>query len=72
MSIQSDTPPVPPAPADHSQVEPSGTDGDAWQDDAWELDISIVESGPAADTLIRMTNDGCGATCESACSTTCP
>ncbi|WP_289008091.1 FxLD family lanthipeptide [uncultured Thermomonospora sp.] len=38
----------------------------------WDLDISIVESGPAADKLIRMTDDGCGATCQSACSTTCP
>lgn len=38
----------------------------------WELDVSIVESGPAADRLIRMTDDGCGATCQSACSTTCP
>ncbi|MFI1825403.1 FxLD family lanthipeptide [Streptomyces sp. NPDC020412] len=38
----------------------------------WDLDISIVESGPEADRLIRMTDDGCGVTCESACSTTCP
>ncbi len=38
----------------------------------WDLDISIVESGPAADRLIRMTDDGCGKTCESACTTTCP
>jgi FxLD family lantipeptide len=38
----------------------------------WDLDITIVESGPEADRLIRMTDDGCGATCESACSDTCP
>ncbi|KPM50648.1 hypothetical protein CcI49_35910 [Frankia sp. CcI49] len=38
----------------------------------WDLDVSIVESGPAADRLIRMTDDGCGTTCQSACSTTCP
>jgi FxLD family lantipeptide len=38
----------------------------------WDLDISIVESGPAADQLIRMTDDGCGKTCQSACSPTCP
>nr|WP_202488973.1 FxLD family lanthipeptide [Streptomyces sp. SID5473] len=36
------------------------------------MDVSIVESGPSADRLIRMTDDGCGVTCESACSTTCP
>ncbi len=38
----------------------------------WDLDVSIVESGPAADMLIRVTDDGCGQTCQSACSTTCP
>jgi FxLD family lantipeptide len=38
----------------------------------WDLDITIVESGPEADRLIRMTDDGCGTTCESACSDTCP
>ncbi|WP_433464091.1 FxLD family lanthipeptide [Spirillospora sp. CA-128828] len=37
----------------------------------WELDISIVESGPDADKLIRMTDDNCGKTCQSAC-TSCP
>ncbi|GLZ16064.1 hypothetical protein Acsp04_62990 [Actinomadura sp. NBRC 104425] len=40
--------------------------------DEWDLDVSIVESGPSADKLIRMTDDGCGSTCQSACSTTCP
>lgn len=39
--------------------------------DDWELDVSIIESGPAADRLIQMTDDGCGQTCQSACSTTC-
>lgn len=38
----------------------------------WDLDVSIVEDGPTADKLIRMTDDGCGTTCQSACSTTCP
>ncbi|WUI01581.1 FxLD family lanthipeptide [Spirillospora sp. NBC_00431] len=38
----------------------------------WELDISIVESGPDADKLIRMTDDNCGKTCQSACVATCP
>ncbi|MFE4665427.1 FxLD family lanthipeptide [Streptomyces sp. NPDC056716] len=42
-----------------------GTPGD------FDLDITIVEGGPAADQLIRLTNDGCGATCASAC-TSCP
>ena len=38
----------------------------------WELDISIVESGPAADQLIRMTDDGCNSTCGTACTTAPP
>ncbi|MFB7275360.1 FxLD family lanthipeptide [Streptomyces sp. NPDC056244] len=42
----------------------------AEQDD-FELDITIVEGGPAADQLIRLTSDGCGSTCASAC-TSCP
>ncbi|KAB1140226.1 FxLD family lantipeptide [Streptomyces luteolifulvus] len=37
----------------------------------FDLDITIVEGGPAADQLIRLTNDGCGTTCQSAC-TSCP
>ncbi|MFF3710250.1 FxLD family lanthipeptide [Streptomyces phaeochromogenes] len=40
------------------------------QDD-FDLDITIVESGPAADQLIRLTSDGCGSTCATAC-TSCP
>ncbi len=39
--------------------------------DDWELDVTIVESGPAADQLIRMTDDGCNSTCGTAC-TSCP
>lgn len=51
---------------------PSAT-GHAAEDFAgWDLDVSIVESGPEADKLIQMTDDGCGRTCQSACSTTCP
>ncbi|MFC0862229.1 FxLD family lanthipeptide [Sphaerimonospora cavernae] len=38
----------------------------------WDLDVSIVESGPAADRLIQMTDDNCGKTCQSACPATCP
>jgi len=40
--------------------------------DDWDLDITVVESGPAAEALIRMTDDGCGSTCQSACFSTCP
>jgi len=37
------------------------------QDIDWDLDVTIVESGPAADQLIRMTDDGCNSTCGTAC-----
>jgi FxLD family lantipeptide len=33
----------------------------------FDLDVSIVESGPAVDELMRVTDDGCGTTCASAC-----
>lgn len=36
-----------------------------------DLDIRFVESGPIVEELMRPTDDGCGRTCESAC-TSCP
>lgn len=33
----------------------------------FDLDISIFETGSGLAELIRMTDDGCGTTCESAC-----
>lgn len=43
-------------------MEPQDTEG--WDAD-WlaDLDVSIVESGVAAEQLIRMTDDGCNSTC---------
>ncbi|MEO3806657.1 FxLD family lanthipeptide [Nonomuraea sp. B1E8] len=43
--------------------EPELADAD-WLAD---LDVSIVESGVAAEQLIRMTDDGCNSTCGTAC-----
>jgi FxLD family lantipeptide len=40
-------------------------------DDEWDLDVTIIESGPEADRLIRMTDDGCTSTCASACAGSC-
>lgn len=37
--------------------------------DPFDLDISFIENGPNADTVIAMTDDGCGSTCPSACTT---
>lgn len=39
--------------------------------EAWEFNVAIVESGPEANRLIKPTDDGCGSTCQSACSNTC-
>jgi len=40
-------------------------------DEEFDLDVSIVESGPVIAELMRLTDDNCGSTCESAC-TSCP
>ncbi len=39
--------------------------------DDWDLDVTIIEAGPEADRLIRMTDDNCTSTCYSACSGSC-
>lgn len=46
-------------------AEAPGTDSD------FDLDITIVEAGDVVDDLLRLTDDGCGSSCESAC-TSCP
>lgn len=57
LSTTTDTrPDVAPDPA--TNVDP---------DADFDLDIRIFESGIGLDEVIRMTDDGCGATCESAC-----
>ena len=40
--------------------------------DDFDLDVAFVEVGSSVEKLIYMTDDGCGTTCQSACSTTCP
>lgn len=37
-------------------------------DTEFDLDLSIVASGPVVADLMRNTDDNCGATCQSACS----
>lgn len=39
-------------------------------DSEFDLDVSIVESGPVVTELMRITDDGCGSTCETACPNT--
>jgi FxLD family lantipeptide len=36
-------------------------------DSEFDLDVRIVESGPVIAELLRLTDDNCGQTCESAC-----
>lgn len=62
MTVQLDHP-VASAQSDAEGQEVPGSE--------WELDVTIVEGGPAADQLIRMTNDGCNSTCATAC-VSCP
>ncbi|MFF4383281.1 FxLD family lanthipeptide [Kitasatospora sp. NPDC001547] len=38
------------------------------QDDGFELDVTIIEQGPVIGELMSSTDDGCGKTCQSACS----
>ncbi|MDQ0773003.1 FxLD family lantipeptide [Streptomyces aurantiacus] len=59
MTVQMERPVAPAQPAEQLNL----TD--------FDLDITIVEGGPAADQLIRLTNDGCNSTCATAC-TSCP
>lgn len=50
------------------QTDSMATVADDLAGDAeFDLDVSIVESGPVVDDLMRLTDDGCGSTCESAC-----
>ncbi|MCA1672664.1 MAG: FxLD family lanthipeptide [Actinobacteria bacterium] len=47
----------------------SRLDGAEFGSDPFDLDISFIEHCPNADTVIAMTDDGCGSTCPSACTT---
>ncbi|MEV7683101.1 FxLD family lanthipeptide [Streptomyces sp. NPDC088341] len=60
MTVQMERPVAPGRPAAEEQ---DLTD--------FDLDITIVEGGPAADQLIRLTSDGCNSTCATAC-VSCP
>jgi FxLD family lantipeptide len=45
----------------HTQVPAAAPDTE------FDLDLSIVSSGPVVADLMRSTDDGCGSTCQSAC-----
>lgn len=46
---------------------PNATTSSAGGDDDFDLDVSIIESGPVIPELLRSTSDNCGGTCASAC-----
>ncbi len=54
------------SPGETDALPPDGGEIDS---DPFDLDISFIERGPNADTVIAMTDDGCGSTCPSACTT---
>lgn len=39
----------------------------AEEEDLFDLEISLVESGPVIPELLRSTSDNCGSTCATAC-----
>lgn len=38
----------------------------------FDLDITFAESDVGLAELLRLTDDGCGSTCQSACTASCP
>ncbi|MCX5206723.1 FxLD family lanthipeptide [Streptomyces sp. NBC_00237] len=38
-------------------------------DDAFDLDISVLESGDGSASLINLTDDGCKPSCKGSCAT---
>ncbi|WP_034239512.1 FxLD family lanthipeptide [Saccharomonospora iraqiensis] len=55
---------------DHDTIADVAAESPAPED--FDLDIRFAESGPVVEELMRPTDDGCGSTCESACTPTCP
>jgi FxLD family lantipeptide len=50
-----------------ASTTPKATTTDMGDDDDFDLDISVIESGPVIPELLRSTSDNCGGTCASAC-----
>ncbi len=71
MSTPTITTRTPNTTVEASTVEASAAGASAVEAPAseaeFDLDIRIFESGVGLDEVIRMTDDGCGVTCQSAC-----
>ncbi|WJK33100.1 FxLD family lanthipeptide [Solwaraspora sp. WMMA2065] len=50
-----------------TSVPAAASGGADTDDDLFDLDISLIESGPVIPELLRSTSDNCGKTCASAC-----
>lgn len=61
--------PGPRTPVSELAAEPTPGGADAAE---FDLDVVMFESDAGLAELMRLTDDGCGATCQSACGTTCP
>ena len=55
------------APAIERTTVPPAVDNPEPAEAIEDLDISFLEAGDTVDHIIKMTNDGCGSTCQSAC-----
>lgn len=71
MTVLIENAAVPATPAADSVIVEADMPAMPTAGSEFDLDVSIVESGPVIDHLLRMTDDNCGSTCESAC-TSCP
>ncbi|WP_328580439.1 FxLD family lanthipeptide [Streptomyces sp. NBC_00370] len=49
-----------------SQMQPPNAMADG---DAFDLDISVLESGDGSATVINLTDDGCKPSCQGSCAT---
>ncbi|MFF2652657.1 FxLD family lanthipeptide [Streptomyces sp. NPDC058045] len=49
-----------------SQVQPPKATADG---DAFDLDVSVLESGDGSASLINLTDDGCRPSCHESCAT---
>ncbi|WP_442737934.1 FxLD family lanthipeptide [Streptomyces pseudogriseolus] len=49
-----------------AQAQPSAATANA---DAFDLDVSVLESGDGSATVINLTDDGCKPSCQGSCAT---
>ncbi|MEH1128361.1 FxLD family lanthipeptide [Micromonospora sp. CPCC 206061] len=50
-----------------TQLATAGSDVEGGVLDDFDLDIEFIEAGGTVEHIIKMTEDNCGTTCQSAC-----